>query len=156
MIKHTQVYIKTRKKKEEEHELATTCIKVNAQDVNSYTHRKKKDKSIHVHEIVPMKNKPHEYDAYTHARAGTHAHTVHTAHTHIVHTHTHTHTHNQGKRGSSRYHVWRCVHVQVSERALHVARLPHSDEWPRAADRCLWRPPHLPPPPFPPSTDPSP
>ena len=68
----TCIYIKTEEKWKEEDELVTTCIKVNAQDVNSYTHikKKKEGKNIHVQEIIPMKNKPHAHD--THTRVCTH------------------------------------------------------------------------------------
>ena len=63
-IQHAHAYIKTDEKWKEEDELLTTCIKVNAQDVNSYTHikkkkKKKKGKNIHVQEIIPIKNKPY-------------------------------------------------------------------------------------------------
>ena len=40
-IQHAHAYIKTKEKCKEEDELVTTCINVNAQDVNSYTHIKK-------------------------------------------------------------------------------------------------------------------
>ena len=43
-IQHAHAYIKTEEKCKEEDELVTTCIKVNAQDVNSYTHIKKKER----------------------------------------------------------------------------------------------------------------
>ena len=39
-IQHAHVYIKTEEKLKEEDELVTTCMNVNAQDVNSYTHIK--------------------------------------------------------------------------------------------------------------------
>ena len=60
----------------------TTCIKVNAQDVNSYTHikKKKEGKNIHVQEIIPMKNKPHTRHTRICARTQTHAHCTYTWH----------------------------------------------------------------------------
>ena len=78
----------------------TTYINVNAQDVNLYTHSKKRffkgGKSIHVQEIVPIK-KTCIWHAHACVHTCTHTHTVHDAlYTyckHIHHTHTHAHTH---------------------------------------------------------------
>ena len=73
----------------------TTCINVNAQDVNSYTHirkKRKQGKNIHVQEIIPMKNKPHAHDTHTRVHAHERTHTAHTLDTHILYTLTHTHT----------------------------------------------------------------
>ena len=53
---------------------------VNAQDVNLYTYiekkERKKGKSMHVEQIVPMKNKPHAYDMRE--RTHMHAHCTYT------------------------------------------------------------------------------
>ena len=44
MIQQARAYIKTEEKWKEEDELVTTCINVNAQDVNSDTHIKEEKK----------------------------------------------------------------------------------------------------------------
>ena len=43
-IQHTHGYKKTEEKLKEEDEFVTTCINVNAQNVSSYTHIKKRKK----------------------------------------------------------------------------------------------------------------